>query len=261
MTSNPVVSAEAAKVDAFRKEYRARFVGKWYSPGLHVLSIFAIGAVALGLIVSHLKNVTIAEWLVVPVTFLICNIGEWAMHAFVMHKPRKGLMDIYTRHTLNHHHFFSHDRMTFDSKDDYRIVFFPPFALLTLLVLTVPVAAALAWLWSLNAGLLFITTTTSLYLVYETFHYCSHVEDNWFVRNMPFVNTIRRHHAAHHNKGIMMERNMNLTFPIADWLFGTSDLNRGLLGHLFNGYDERYVKPDIDRRAMRAAAGTAGSNS
>ena len=24
---------------------------------------------------------------------------------------------------------------------------------------------------------------------------------------------------------------MNLTFPVMDWLFGTSDLNRGLLGH------------------------------
>lgn len=260
MTSNPVISADVAKIDAFREEYRGRFTGKPYSPHLHVLSIFAIGAIALGLIVSHIKNVAIAEWLVVPVTFLICNIGEWAMHAFVMHKPRKGLLDIYTRHTLNHHHFFSHDRMTFDSKDDYRIVFFPPFALLTLLVLTVPVAATLARLWSLNAGLLFITTTTAMYLVYETFHYCSHVEDNAFVRHMPFINTIRRHHAAHHNKGIMMERNMNLTFPIADWLFGTSDLNRGLLGHLFNGYDERYVKPDLDRRGMRAAAKAAAGN-
>jgi hypothetical protein len=38
---------------------------------------------------------------------------------------------------------------------------------------------------------------------------------------------------------------MNLTFPIADWAMGTSDLNRGLLGHLFNGYDETYVKPEL----------------
>jgi hypothetical protein len=59
------------------------------------------------------------------------------------------------------------------------------------------------------------------------------------------VNTIRRHHTAHHNMGIMMRVNMNLTFPIADWALGTSDLNRGLLGHLFNGYDERYVKEEL----------------
>jgi hypothetical protein len=42
----------------------------------------------------------------------------------------------------------------------------------------------------------------------------------------------------------MMTRNFNLTFPIADWIFGTSDLNRGLLGHVFNGYNTRHVKPE-----------------
>ena len=77
------------------------------------------------------------------------------------------------------------------------------------------------------------------YMVYETFHFCCHVPENSLLRRMPLVNTIRRHHAAHHNMGIMMHVNMNLTFPIADWAMKTSDLKRGLLGHLFNGYDER----------------------
>jgi hypothetical protein len=45
--------------------------------------------------------------------------------------------------------------------------------------------------------------------------------------------------------GIMMHLNMNLTFPVADWAMGTSDLNRGLLGHLFNGYDETHQKPEL----------------
>jgi hypothetical protein len=65
------------------------------------------------------------------------------------------------------------------------------------------------------------------------------------VRNCPFVNTLRRHHTAHHNARLMMETNMNLTFPIADWLFSTSDLNRGLLGHLFNGYDTQHLKSNL----------------
>ena len=43
----------------------------------------------------------------------------------------------------------------------------------------------------------------------------------------------------------MMEVNMNLTFPIADWLFGTSDLDRGVIGHLFNGHDARYLKKNL----------------
>ena len=45
---------------------------------------------------------------------------------------------------------------------------------------------------------------------------------------------------------------MNLTFPIADWLFGTSDLNRGVIGHLLNGYDTRYLKKIcVARRSRR----------
>jgi hypothetical protein len=49
----------------------------------------------------------------------------------------------------------------------------------------------------------------------------------------------------------MMGYNMNLTFPIADWILGSSDLNRGLLGHLFNGYSVRHVKPEIAAAARR----------
>ncbi len=64
-------------------------------------------------------------------------------------------------------------------------------------------------------------------------------------------NTIRRHHTAHHNSRLMMEKNMNLTFPISDWLFGTSDLDRGLLGHLFNGYDESYLKGNLRGQPRR----------
>jgi hypothetical protein len=111
--------------------------------------------------------------------------------------------------------------------------------------MSIPLAIAAGNIISLNVGWLLISTTTSMYLIYEFMHFCCHVEEGWFVRNAPFVNTIRRHHAAHHDQSIMMERNMNLTFPIMDWLFGTSDLNRGLLGHLFNGYDVSYIKTDM----------------
>ena len=53
---------------------------------------------------------------------------------------------------------------------------------------------------------------------------------------------------------MMMERNMNLTFPIADWLFGTSDLDRGLLGHLFNGYSTKHLRTDLRRTGQRPVA-------
>ena len=43
----------------------------------------------------------------------------------------------------------------------------------------------------------------------------------------------------------MMERNFNLTYPVADWFFGTSDLECGLLKHVFNGYDTSKVRGDV----------------
>jgi sterol desaturase/sphingolipid hydroxylase (fatty acid hydroxylase superfamily) len=88
------------------------------------------------------------------------------------------------------------------------------------------------------------------YMIYEFMHFCCHVDENWFVRHCPFVNTLRRHHTAHHNFELMMEKNMNLTFPLADWLFGTSDLDRGLTGHLFNGYNTQHIKKDLKAKAL-----------
>ena len=164
-----------------------------------------------------------------------------------MHRPSqiKAFRAIYNRHTLMHHQFFTEQEMRFADHHDWRVTFFPPYALVTFTMMSIPPALVLGWMVSPNVGWLLISTTTSMYLIYEFMHFCCHVDDNWFVRNVPFVNTIRRHHAAHHNQSIMMERNMNLTFPIMDWLFGTSDLDRGLLGHLFNGYDTRFVKTDM----------------
>ena len=42
-----------------------------------------------------------------------------------------------------------------------------------------------------------------------------------------------------------MHKNMNLTFPLADWIMGTSDLKRGLIGTLFNGFSEEHVDPKL----------------
>ena len=230
----------------FRKEYRSRIAG-WYNGYFHVAVIYLMGGAALLYFLSHLHNVLWWEWLSVPVFFLGCNVFEWAVHRFVMHRPfnQRGLRAVYVRHTLNHHQFFSDSEMRFRNPDDWRVTVFPPFALVTFVVMSTPPAVILGLAVSANVGWLLIVTTVSMYLIYEFMHYCCHVDENAFVRNCPFVNTLRRHHFAHHNTRLMMETNMNLTFPIADWMFGTSDLDRGLLGHLFNGYSEKHLKKTL----------------
>ena len=52
-------------------------------------------------------------------------------------------------------------------------------------------------------------------------------------------------HYMHHVLGFMQTRNFNLTFPICDALFGTSDLDRGLVGTLFNGASHDHMRKDL----------------
>jgi len=236
----------------YRAEYRERIAG-WYNGYLHVAVIYTIGIAAFYIYISHIAAPTWWEWLVVPVVLLLCNFFEWFLHRHVMHRPQSsaGLRAIYMRHTMMHHQFFTDQDVRFADSRDWRVTFFPPYALVTFILMSIPGGLVVGWVISPNAGWLLMCTTTGMYLLYEFMHYCCHVNENWFVRTCPFVNTIRRHHAAHHNQSIMMERNMNLTFPIADWLFRTSDLDRGLLGHLFNGYDTTHVRTDM-RRARRS---------
>jgi len=209
--------------------------------------IYGIGSAALWYYIRHIHQPTALEWLIVPTAFLFANVFEWWIHRYVMHRPVKGFMGIYKRHTLAHHQFFTDAVPTIDTARDFRITFFPPYALVVFILMTAAGAVVVNAVWSANAAWLLMCGTTAMYLNYELFHWGCHVRDDRIIRHIPFMNTIRRHHIAHHNQSIMMARNMNLTYPIADWLFGTSDLDRGLLGHIFNGYDTRFVKRNLER--------------
>lgn len=246
---------------AFRAQYQAQ-ISPLYNGLLHIGVMYGVGITVIAFCLSRMADAT-WEWLLVVPVFAFSNWFEWWIHKFVMHRLIDvwALRAIYDRHTRQHHQYFTNNEMTVDSTREFRIIFFPWRALFTFMGMGIPFALALGWIVNPNAGYVLMVTIVGQYLIYESFHYCCHVHENWFVRNMPFVNTIRRHHTAHHNQGIMMDRNMNLTFPIADWFMGTSDLDRGLIGHIFNGYDERHIKPElratIDRHTLRDDGVTA----
>ena len=229
----------------FREKYVAQ-ISPWYNGLIHIGVMYTAGIAAIVWCVSRMQNPT-WEWLLIVPVAIAGNFGEWAMHKYVMHRLRDvfAVRAIYDRHTRQHHQYFTDNDATIHTIKEFRIVFFPWRVLVVLAVGGGLLALLVGQLINPNAGYVVFITMIGHYMVYETFHFCCHVPDNWFVRNMPFVNTIRRHHIAHHNMGVMMHVNMNLTFPIADWALGTSDLRRGLLGHIFNGYDERHVKEEL----------------
>ena len=229
----------------FREKYIAA-ISPWYNGLVHIGVMYAAGIAGIWWCASRMQGAT-WEWLLVIPVAIGGNFFEWGIHKFVMHRLRDvfAVRAIYDRHTRQHHQYFTDNDPTISTVKEFRIVFFPWRVLAVLAVF----GGLLGWLASVlinpNAGYVVFITMMGHYLLYETFHFCCHVPENRFVRHAPFINTIRRHHAAHHNMGIMMHLNMNLTFPIADWALGTSDLNRGLLGHIFNGYSEEHVKPEL----------------
>jgi hypothetical protein len=231
---------------AFRADFRDR-IAPAYVGWAHVAIIFVLGGTAIWYCVRQIYAPRWYEFLVIPFAFCVSNAFEWWIHRTIMHRPVKGFMGIYKRHTLAHHQFFTDIEPTVDNTRDFRIVFFPPYALVAFMAMSLIPAGILAAVGLGNAGWLLLITNVGLYLNYETFHYCCHVKDDSIVRHIPLVNSIRRHHIAHHNPAIMMERNFNLTYPIADWFFGTSDLRCSLLKHIFNGYDTASVRTDLKR--------------
>jgi hypothetical protein len=237
--------AMTEKQRKFREAYRAR-ISPYYHGLVHIAVMYAAGIGALWYCVGKLENPG-WEWLVIAPVALAGNLIEWGMHKFVMHRRIDvfALRAIYERHTREHHQYFTDNEPTINTIREFRIVFFPWRVLIVLAVS----GSLFGWLaslvWNANAGYILFMTMIGHYMVYESFHFCCHVPENSVVQKLPLVNTIRRHHTAHHNQGIMMHRNMNLTFPVADWLMGTSDLNRGLLGHLFNGYSQAHIKPEL----------------
>ncbi|MBV6486880.1 MAG: hypothetical protein GHHEDOFH_00817 [Pseudorhodoplanes sp.] len=113
--------------------------------------------------------------------------------------------------------------------------------------MSIPPAIAIGYLISANAGYIAVLTMAAYYLMYEGLHTLSHVDDERhpYLKHIPLINTVRRMHYMHHVLGFMQTRNFNLTFPICDALFGTSDLDRGLVGTLFNGATHEYMRKDL----------------
>jgi hypothetical protein len=209
-------------VTAFREQYRRQHIGKRYS-GLAHLS-FTSGAclAAMAFSASRLHGVTPPEWLAVPLTFLFANVAEHAGHRGAMHHPRRGLGLVFERHTRQHHRFFTPERMQFDGVRDYKAVLFPPVLLMFFIVcFALPVGLPLALLTSANTGWLFALTAIGYFLNYEWLHFSYHTPPDSRLARLPGMAALRRHHTYHHDQSLMTHYNFNITYPIADRLFGT----------------------------------------
>mgnify|MGYP005853476421 CR=1 FL=1 len=207
---------------AYRETYREQLIPEGYSGPMHFALI--LGFVVLVIVVAslQLERVQPLEWLAVPLTFLYANLAEYLGHRFVMHRRRPGLGLIYERHALQHHRFFTHEAMQYDSSDDFKAVLFPPMLMMFFAITFVlPAGLLLAWLFSTNIAWLFVMTALGYYGCYEILHFAYHQDEDSWILDLPGVRRMRQLHLSHHDPAIMQRGNFNITWPICDVLFGT----------------------------------------
>lgn len=235
---------------AFRRNYRDT-TPAWYRGEGHLFITLSITFGVIAYCIAQLQQPTWQEWLFVIPIFLFGNWIEWAAHRYLLHNPKSWLKMAYKRHVVTHHQFFVHTTLEYKGHKDWRALLFPPFAPLLFVVSALPLALLAGWIWSANAGYIVMLTMAGYYLMYEGLHTLSHIENSPFLDNLPLVNTVRRMHVLHHNPEFMHTHNFNLTFPICDALFGTSDLRKGVIGTLFNGMSNSAMDPAIKQKLER----------
>ena len=207
---------------AFREDYRATEIPTGYSGWRHFAITNTFVFVSIVICAWQLESVHLWEWMLVPLVAFYANLAEYFGHRFVMHHPRRGFGLVYTRHVKQHHRFFTDAAMPVDGTRDFKAVLFPPVLLMLFLgAFGTPVALAVGYLVSANAGWLFVITGLLYFLNYEYLHLAYHLPEAHWVSRLPFMARLKRLHTLHHDQAQMAHSNFNITYPIGDWLFGT----------------------------------------
>ena len=206
--------------EGFRSRYRAA-IHPLYNPWLHGAFVLLFGALAISVFWSNVHQVQPAQWIAVPVTLLVFNLGVYMVHRHLGHHKKGFARLFYARHAGDHHSFFTPGHMTYDSARDWRVILFPAW----LIVLhTLVVALPLWWLLKhidTNVAGLVGGVLVLGYLTYEVFHACEHLPSHNPLTRLPWIRQMRRLHELHHRRELMQERNFNIVFPLMDYLFGT----------------------------------------
>ncbi len=208
-------------MEAFRKNYRAN-ISNWYNGWLHMLSVLTVGLAAIGYSVVQLSDISLFEWLTLPITIIVVNFAEYAAHRWLGHLRTKLGGLFYQRHTGDHHSFFLEDHMPFQSKNDWRVVLFPVYLIFAFLIgLILPIGSLLYFIVSPNTAYLMAVGGIFGYLFYEVMHFSYHLPDGSLVEKIPIWRELRQLHNLHHRRNIMAKKNFNITLPIFDLLLGT----------------------------------------
>ena len=128
----------------YRERYRTERIRPGYRGWLHIGFTTCGALAAIVFIATKLQTPVGWEWAIPPGTFLFANFVEYRVHRGPMHRRSKALRLLFERHTLEHHRFYTHEAMEFESSRDFAATLFPPVMLLFFLGgIAAPVGALL----------------------------------------------------------------------------------------------------------------------
>jgi sterol desaturase/sphingolipid hydroxylase (fatty acid hydroxylase superfamily) len=208
------------RTDRFRQQYGAG-INRWYSGAAHLLFVFGLGGGMMFYSFIQIGSISLAVVGTVLFAMLLGNVGEYVAHKSLGHKKRRFAGLFYSRHSGDHHTFFTHQQYTIGSLRDLRVVLFPAFLLVAVtLLIALPLALAAVWLIDDDAGWAMAGGVLLAYLFYEFVHLCDHLPDSNILTRLPLVRSLRKHHRFHHDPA-GKDWNFNVTLPLTDWLLGT----------------------------------------
>jgi len=214
--------AAATETARYRSEWRSTGVGPRYSGWAHLAFTSLSCWAGIAFAISRIRHPSWAELATFPLGFLIANAAEYFGHRGPMHRPRWPLETIFRRHAVEHHQFFTHREMAYETSRDFKMVLFPPVMILFFMGgMATPIAVAFYFLVSPNTGWIFAATGVGYFLTYEWLHFAYHFPSETPLGRLKVVSLLRQHHSVHHNPALMSRWNFNITFPICDRIFGT----------------------------------------
>jgi sterol desaturase/sphingolipid hydroxylase (fatty acid hydroxylase superfamily) len=204
--------------------YRDAALDPSFSLARHLGKVLGVAAVILAGGVWLARDATAWQWALLPVFWAVANVFEWFVHRFPMHRPLQPRI-LYLNHAIHHHRAFDGAAQEIRTLRDLSVVMMPWYTLVFVFGLASPIAIVAALVGGPALAGVFLVAAVLYFLLYEVIHTLHHLSPAQLAK-IPFgrsgpVAALRSQHHAHHQIRRMTEINFNVTFPLADKLFGT----------------------------------------
>ncbi len=208
----------------FRKQYRQNVIPAHYRPWLHVGFNFTVLSLLPIVFLFQVQSPSFLEWLTLLLFLVLGNFAVFFIHKYLLHR-RIALIAPHTFdiHSKQHHLFYTHEHIEWDSTKDFYILFFPWWTIAAFAALLLPALYfSLSLFLSPNVVWLALSGASLYFLLYETLHWISHLPEQHPLLRVRGLRWMRNHHLVHHNPHLMHHYNFNIVYPLSDWLFKTT---------------------------------------